>query len=292
MGGQRRRAGSVPGSARCASSHPRWIAHHPTAPALSWDDLAALLGQLWWSQLLSLHTLVLPHLACHRKSRANDDVTLPGDHLATQAVVSGRRDPGYLETSRIALEAGLCLALQGEELKEKGMLQGGVLTPASAMGSVLIERLRAANIQFQITKTGKEVPTSPLDKLKASSAAARGATAGADKGGAGAGSSRQQASAQAMPAWWHQGGLHGHSWQVPHWAGLEHAHPAMRLIGSACRCGAQGLACAANKQRRILELQAGRVQQQVVRRAGRAAEHVLGSIGAGANRVVCIGTVG
>lgn len=89
-----------------------------------------------------------------------------------QAIVSGRRDPGYLETGRMALEAALCLALQGEELKEHGMMQGGVLTPATAMGGVLTKRLRAANIRFEITKTGNEVPTSPLDKLKAGPAGA------------------------------------------------------------------------------------------------------------------------
>lgn len=102
-----------------------------------------------------------------------------------QAVVSGRRDPGYLETGRIALEAALCLALQGEELKERGMMQGGVLTPATAMGAVLTKRLRAANIRFDITKTGNEVPTSPLDKLKAgpAGAAARmSASTNTDKG--------------------------------------------------------------------------------------------------------------
>jgi hypothetical protein len=86
-----------------------------------------------------------------------------------QAVVAGNRDPGYLETSRMVLEAALCLALQGAELKEKGMMQGGVLTPACSMGSVLTKRLRDADITFEITKTGKEAPKGPLDKLKAAS---------------------------------------------------------------------------------------------------------------------------
>jgi hypothetical protein len=37
--------------------------------------------------------------------------------------VSGNRDPQYLDTSRMVLEAALCLALQHAELKEKGFLQ-------------------------------------------------------------------------------------------------------------------------------------------------------------------------
>ena len=51
------------------------------------------------------------------------------------------------------LEAGLCLALQGDQLREAGLLQGGVLTPASALGSVLIERLRNAGLTWNVTDT-------------------------------------------------------------------------------------------------------------------------------------------
>ena len=40
--------------------------------------------------------------------------------------------------------------MQEEELKRAGMLQGGVLTPASAMGSLLIDRLNNAGMVFKI----------------------------------------------------------------------------------------------------------------------------------------------
>lgn len=63
----------------------------------------------------------------------------------------GRGDPGYYVTARWILEAALCMALQDKELKKRGLMQGGVLTPASAMGSVLIERLQAAGTEFEIT---------------------------------------------------------------------------------------------------------------------------------------------
>jgi short subunit dehydrogenase-like uncharacterized protein len=60
------------------------------------------------------------------------------------------RDPGYYSTSRMLLESGLCLALQSAELKQAGMLQGGVLTPATAMGPLLIDRLREAGFTFRV----------------------------------------------------------------------------------------------------------------------------------------------
>jgi short subunit dehydrogenase-like uncharacterized protein len=45
-------------------------------------------------------------------------------------------------------EAGLCLALDGERLAERG----GVLTPATAMGGELVERLRAAGQTFAVER--------------------------------------------------------------------------------------------------------------------------------------------
>jgi short subunit dehydrogenase-like uncharacterized protein len=43
-------------------------------------------------------------------------------------------------------EAALCLALQGSELSTGG----GILTPASAMGTRLIERLRRAGLTLEV----------------------------------------------------------------------------------------------------------------------------------------------
>jgi len=61
-------------------------------------------------------------------------------------VVKGVRDPGYGETSKMVSEAALCLALQRSELP----VQGGVLTPAAALGNVYLERLRKAGMTFDI----------------------------------------------------------------------------------------------------------------------------------------------
>lgn len=49
------------------------------------------------------------------------------------------------------LEAALCLARQKEEAKLLGLQPSGVLTPASAMGMLLVDRLRQAGYKFDIT---------------------------------------------------------------------------------------------------------------------------------------------
>uniref|UniRef100_A0A7S3RBG0 Saccharopine dehydrogenase NADP binding domain-containing protein n=1 Tax=Dunaliella tertiolecta TaxID=3047 RepID=A0A7S3RBG0_DUNTE len=62
-----------------------------------------------------------------------------------------KRDPGYWSTSRMVLESALCLALDDEAIKQSGKCRdGGVLTPASAMGLVLMERLKAAGLKFTV----------------------------------------------------------------------------------------------------------------------------------------------
>lgn len=54
------------------------------------------------------------------------------------------------------LEAGLCLALQQAELDaNKELLPGGLLTPATAMGTVLMDRLRKAGFEFEIKEVAK-----------------------------------------------------------------------------------------------------------------------------------------
>jgi short subunit dehydrogenase-like uncharacterized protein len=62
-----------------------------------------------------------------------------------QAKVTGDRDPGYGSTSKMLSESALCLAL--DELDAAG----GFLTPASAMGRPLMERLTAnAGLTFEL----------------------------------------------------------------------------------------------------------------------------------------------
>ena len=63
------------------------------------------------------------------------------------------RDPGYWSTSRMLLEAALCLAKQKEEAKLMGLQPSGILTPASACGMLLVDRLRNVGFKFDVTSS-------------------------------------------------------------------------------------------------------------------------------------------
>lgn len=58
--------------------------------------------------------------------------------------VEGQGDPGYALTSVMLGEAALCLALDEPRLPSRS----GVLTPSTAMGMTLVERLRSAGLTF------------------------------------------------------------------------------------------------------------------------------------------------
>jgi short subunit dehydrogenase-like uncharacterized protein len=62
-----------------------------------------------------------------------------------QTEVSGG-DPGYGETSKMLAESALCLVLDRAKLPARI----GILTPAEAMGDVLIERLQRAGLRFAV----------------------------------------------------------------------------------------------------------------------------------------------
>lgn len=60
--------------------------------------------------------------------------------------VSGPGDPGYAATAVMFAEAGLALALGGSALPDRA----GCLTPATALGDVLVDRLRAAGHTYEV----------------------------------------------------------------------------------------------------------------------------------------------
>jgi short subunit dehydrogenase-like uncharacterized protein len=62
-----------------------------------------------------------------------------------QTEVSGG-DPGYVETSKMLAESGMCLAQDREVLPPRA----GVLTPAEAMGGRLLARLQRAGLVFRV----------------------------------------------------------------------------------------------------------------------------------------------
>ena len=64
---------------------------------------------------------------------------------ALRVGVTGDRDPGYGSTSKMISEAAVCL------LQDSAATAGGIWTPASAMGTALIDRLEQhAGLRFQI----------------------------------------------------------------------------------------------------------------------------------------------
>jgi short subunit dehydrogenase-like uncharacterized protein len=62
------------------------------------------------------------------------------------AHVRAQGDPGYAATAVMLGESALCLAFDGEWLPAAA----GVLTPATAMGDVLVDRLRAAGMTWAV----------------------------------------------------------------------------------------------------------------------------------------------
>ena len=62
--------------------------------------------------------------------------------------IADRGDPGNRATTKMVCEAALCLALQLDELPG-GRAKGGLLTPASGLGAVLVARLRDAGMTLE-----------------------------------------------------------------------------------------------------------------------------------------------
>jgi short subunit dehydrogenase-like uncharacterized protein len=85
-----------------------------------------------------------------REERENGfyDVLFVGQTAAGQSIsasVKGDMDPGYGSTSKMIAESAICL------LKNRDAASGGILTPAPAMGSLLIDRLQEnAGVSFQL----------------------------------------------------------------------------------------------------------------------------------------------
>jgi short subunit dehydrogenase-like uncharacterized protein len=79
-------------------------------------------------------------------SFAMETTTRTADGRRYRATVAAQGDPGYAATSVMLGEAGLALAVDGERCSARG----GVLTPAVAMGDVLVERLRRQGFTLEV----------------------------------------------------------------------------------------------------------------------------------------------
>ena len=73
--------------------------------------------------------------------------TTTGERYAARFRAKG--DPGYAATAVMLGESALALAHDRETLPPS---EGGVLTPATAMGDVLVTRLRAAGVEISAQK--------------------------------------------------------------------------------------------------------------------------------------------
>ena len=62
------------------------------------------------------------------------------------AEIAAQGDPGYAATAVMLGESALCLALDGDKLPDAA----GILTPATAMGDALVDRLRAAGQTLEV----------------------------------------------------------------------------------------------------------------------------------------------
>jgi short subunit dehydrogenase-like uncharacterized protein len=70
------------------------------------------------------------------------------DGRKPRAVFKDRGDPGNRVTTKCVTEAALGLALEPEGLPG-GRARGGLLTPATALGDVLVRRLRDAGMTLE-----------------------------------------------------------------------------------------------------------------------------------------------
>ncbi|MDQ2858989.1 MAG: saccharopine dehydrogenase NADP-binding domain-containing protein [Candidatus Eremiobacteraeota bacterium] len=66
-----------------------------------------------------------------------------------RATIRDKGDPGNVATTKFVCESALALALERDALPG-GSARGGVLTPATALGEVLVRRLRAAGMQLDV----------------------------------------------------------------------------------------------------------------------------------------------
>ena len=97
-----------------------------------------------FSYLLPPHPLLLPSPPSPFSPLSS--LAAPPPCFAPLPAALSRRDPGYWSTSRMLLECGLALALEGPACPKAA----GILTPATAMGAVLLQRLRSAGFVFDV----------------------------------------------------------------------------------------------------------------------------------------------
>lgn len=87
-----------------------------------------------------------------------DLVGIAADGRKVYGVVSDKGDPGNRATVKFLCESALSLALNVDQLPG-GHERGGVLTPATGLGDVLVERLRKAGMCLETSEEGPMLDT-------------------------------------------------------------------------------------------------------------------------------------
>jgi short subunit dehydrogenase-like uncharacterized protein len=124
-----------------------------TAVAVT-GGLAAALGAMGFGPTRALLDRVLPAPGTgpDERTRAGGwfrSVVEGGteDGRRYRVTAAGQGDPGYAATAVMLGQSALALALDGGRLPDRA----GSLTPATALGQVLVERLRAAGHTYEVT---------------------------------------------------------------------------------------------------------------------------------------------
>jgi short subunit dehydrogenase-like uncharacterized protein len=111
---------------------------------------------LGWGPVRKLAAMLAPAPGAGPSEASMDGGSFRCEWIGTSAsghVVRGRMadqgDPGNRATTKMLCEAALALALQLDELPG-GRTHGGLLTPASGLGDVLVQRLRLAGMTLQV----------------------------------------------------------------------------------------------------------------------------------------------
>ena len=125
----------------------------PALAAGTAAGMGALLAGMQWSPTESLLSRVMPSPGEGPSERARNNghfrietLTRTSGGRRYVCKIAAQGDPGYKATSVMFGQSALALALEAERMPQRA----GVLTPATAIGAVLAERLRAAGHTYDV----------------------------------------------------------------------------------------------------------------------------------------------
>ncbi|HEY9626347.1 MAG TPA: saccharopine dehydrogenase NADP-binding domain-containing protein [Coleofasciculaceae cyanobacterium] len=137
--------------------------YYKVEPPLAWlkatsftAGLALFSGALRQPQVRSLLQPLLPQPGSGPSEQTMNQgwfscelIGTAADGRKVRGWVRDQGDPGNRATVKFLCESALSLALQADELPG-GQLRGGILTPATGLGEVLVQRLRRAGMTLEI----------------------------------------------------------------------------------------------------------------------------------------------